>query len=335
MQTENLQELIKEDADQVIFSNVEDKPLTWEDSEKDHIISIPSDIDSSNSNSDHEQDSSLIPFPAEAEMIPEESQTEEELIAYTKLLHTRLAMSTVQSYWLIGKSILAFYKGEYGTGELQRISDATGIGRDTLTKACKFARQFTEEQVKNILKGKFILSWFEVCQNLTVAPQNLIAAYQASSSSIEFHNAIMKLKNPNEKRGKKNDLSEATGNRQGAIAENPQNTKVTQVSQEQSDAAIIFQAGESSDTAQFKKEKDNGPRELESLKIENQNLKVEIAKRDEKIRELRHVLEEASKDIDSRDETISFLKDKLRRVSDMLAEGFEYMSILDVIAEEE
>jgi hypothetical protein len=52
-----------------------------------------------------------------------------------------------------------------------------------------------------MLAGKFILSWFEVCQNLTVSPQNLIATYQASNSSIEFHNAIMKLKNLNEKRG--------------------------------------------------------------------------------------------------------------------------------------
>jgi hypothetical protein len=64
--------------------------------------------------------------------------------------------------WVIGKSILSFFKGKYGMGELQKISEATGIGRDTLTKACVFARQYTEEQVKNILKGKFSLSWFEL-----------------------------------------------------------------------------------------------------------------------------------------------------------------------------
>jgi hypothetical protein len=64
--------------------------------------------------------------------------------------------------WVIGKSILSFFKGKYGMGELQKISEATGIGRDTLTNACVFARQYTEEQVKNILKGKFSLSWFEL-----------------------------------------------------------------------------------------------------------------------------------------------------------------------------
>ena len=45
------------------------------------------------------------------------------------------------------------------------------VGRDTLTKACKFARQYGEEQVKHILKGKFVLSWFELAQSLTMAPQ--------------------------------------------------------------------------------------------------------------------------------------------------------------------
>jgi peptidoglycan hydrolase CwlO-like protein len=75
-------------------------------------------------------------------------------------------------------------------------------------------------------------------------------------------------------------------------------------------------------------------KDLESLKTENQNLKAEIAKRDEKIRRLRHVLKETSKDLESRNETITFLKEKLRRVSEMLVDGFQYMSILDVIAEE-
>ena len=46
------------------------------------------------------------------------------------------------------------------------------------------------------MKGKFVLSWFELAQSLTVAPQNLITAYQSSSSPSEFHNAIIKLKPP-------------------------------------------------------------------------------------------------------------------------------------------
>jgi len=93
-------------------------------------------------------------------------------------------------------SPLSFYEGNYGTGELQRISEATGIGRDTLTKACKFARQYTEDQVQHILKGKFVLSWFELAQGPSVSPQTLIAACEASSSPVQFHNDIIKLKTP-------------------------------------------------------------------------------------------------------------------------------------------
>ena len=194
-------------------------------------------------------------------MLPQESSTEEELIAYPRFLHTRLAMSTVQCYWLIGKSILSFYKGKYGTGELQKISEATGIGRDTLTKACKFARQYTEEQLKVILKGKFVLSWFELAQNLTVPPQNVIAVYQACSFPVQFHNAIIKMKT-NEKRGKKNELSDATANQQSAVGGNPQGIKITPVSQEQSHGPAIVRAGESSDTKQLKEEKEKALKEL-------------------------------------------------------------------------
>jgi len=75
------------------------------------------------------------------------------------------------------------------------------LARDTLTKACNFARQYTEEQVKHILKGKFVHSWFELAQSLTVAPQNLITAYQESSSPSEFHNAIIKSKTPDPRKG--------------------------------------------------------------------------------------------------------------------------------------
>ena len=54
--------------------------------------------------------------------------------------------------------------------------------------------------MKHILKGNFVLSWFVLAQSLTVAPQNLITVYQASSSPSEFHNAIIKLKPPARKK---------------------------------------------------------------------------------------------------------------------------------------
>ena len=170
MLTENLQEIIKADAKEDTFKELTPTSLAWDAEKEDDFLTVLPDSHSPIERNGHHQTSSIILATAETELIPQESATEDDLVAYTKFLHARMAISTVQCYWLIGKSILSFYQGKYGTGELQRISEATGIGRDTLTKAYKFARQYTEGQVQSILKGKFVLSWFELAQSLSVAP---------------------------------------------------------------------------------------------------------------------------------------------------------------------
>ena len=131
-----------------------------------------------------------------------EPQTENDLIADLRSLSQRLNLSTVVTYWGMGRKINAFYKGKYGANELQRISDGTEVGKDTLAKACKFARKYTEEQLKVLIKGDFHLSWSQIALNLTVEPGKLIDVYQAVHSPAEFYNGIIKLKDPGELRGK-------------------------------------------------------------------------------------------------------------------------------------
>jgi hypothetical protein len=111
--------LIKVDAKKSIFRGTEDISSNRDEDRKNNFSIFPFDSPSFKHGSDLEKVDSLIPQYTEPEMIPRESTSEDDLIAYTKFLHTRLAISTVQCYWLIGKSILSFYKGKYGTGELQ------------------------------------------------------------------------------------------------------------------------------------------------------------------------------------------------------------------------
>jgi len=143
----------------------------------------------------------VIPQPeqASASDIP---KTEADLIGEIRYLNMKMNLSSMLIYWQMGKKISSFYQGEYGTGELKRIAEQTGVGQDSLTKACKFAKQYSEEQLQIFVHGNFQLSWFQIAQNLSVEPQKLIDVYQEVRNPSEFHNAIMKLKDPVERRGK-------------------------------------------------------------------------------------------------------------------------------------
>ena len=100
MQTENLQELIKTDATESMFSDVEDIPITWEEDKEDDFSPVPSGSRSPEPKSDRERVYSAPGQSVEPEMSPRESTTEDDLIAYTKFLHARMAISTAQCYWL-------------------------------------------------------------------------------------------------------------------------------------------------------------------------------------------------------------------------------------------
>jgi hypothetical protein len=140
--------------------------------------------------------------PQEPEIQGIELQTENDLIADLRSLSRQLNLSTIVTYWGMGRKINAFYKGKYGANELQRIADGTDVRRDTLGKACKFAKNYSEDHLKILIKGNFHLSWSQISQNLTVEPGKLIGVYQQVHNPSEFHNDIMKLKDPGETRGK-------------------------------------------------------------------------------------------------------------------------------------
>lgn len=317
MHTDNLQEMIRTDANERMFSDVEDTSRNQGRHGKDDSSTLVFESQLPRPKNDHEKIDFFVPQSPEAEMIPQESATEEELIAYTKFLHTRLAISTVQCYWVIGKSILSFYQGKYGTGELQKISEATGIGRDTLTKACKFARQYTEEQVKHILKGKFVLSWFELAQSLSVAPQNLITAYQASSSPSEFHNAIIKLKPPAPQKEKV--ISSPVSDRGQAAEDNSDGLK---------DGENLFDVHNDHATSP-------GNEISSPFEAEISNLRATLTEKDRQIAELQDLLEKSKQDIIIRDDAINSLRRFLGKIRVNLEIKTNYVTLFEMISKEE
>ena len=122
--------------------------------------------------------------PQKPEIQTAELQTENDLIADIRNLSRKLNLSTVVTYWGIGQRINAFYKGKYGANELQRIADGADVGKDTLAKACKFARIYSHDQLEILIRGSFYLSWFQISQNLAVEPRKLIDVYQSDRKSV-------------------------------------------------------------------------------------------------------------------------------------------------------
>jgi hypothetical protein len=203
MITENLNEMIQE-----VSSNRVDL------SDPDYIYTLPKkkltydEVMNDVSNKDSAPTDFTIPQTGVTEQdleIPDnhyKPESEEALIAYAVDIHKKVQTYSIGAYWEIGRTINSFYQGKYGTKELQKISDETGIGRDTVTKMCKFAKQYSMDQVQTLLTGAFSMSWFQITQNLAVEPEDLILTYQESTDVKQFHNGIMKFKDSRESRGK-------------------------------------------------------------------------------------------------------------------------------------
>jgi tryptophanyl-tRNA synthetase len=167
------------------------------------------------------------------------------------------------------------------------------------------------------LKGKFVLSWFELAQSLTVEPKNLIAAYQASSSPGEFHNSIIKLKPPAPQKEKV--TSSAVSGR-------------VQAGKEKYDAAQdsgnLFEI-HSAPLTSMDEEKSN------ALEAEISQLKAAISEKDHKIAELQNLLEKSKQDIIIRDEAINSLRKFLGKIRLNLELKTDHAMLFEMVTKEE
>jgi hypothetical protein len=318
---------------------------------------INDDLEEDNSD-DQDQDENLnqmtddfaekqLTAPQKPEIQISEPQTENDLIADIRNLNQGLNFSTLVTYWGIGQKINAFYKGKYGANELQRIADGADVGKDTLAKACKFARIYSHDQLEILIRGSFYLSWFQISQNLAVEPRKLIDVYQSVHSPDEFYNGIIKLKDPGESRGKAV-RKVKTGENVGFVAavessgfpdrndahlpescvyydvpeELPFHDQVIDVMAEPADPKVD-QAYESYRL------------ELESVKSENQALKRKLDQQGENYIELDRQFGQCSKELDRMLTIGRQYQEILKKIVDMCEDGNSPQTLFDLLTNHE
>jgi len=240
-------------------------------------------------------------------------ETEQALIDYVMHQNSKIEVATICVKWEIGRSINSFYQGKYGSHELEKIASATGIGRDNLNKMIRFAEQYTHEQLKTLIEGEYSLSWNGISQNLSIKPEKLIEVYEASSSISEFHNGIMKFKNPMEVRGKskkpKNDDRKTMDVEQpGQSNEDSPEIAVTAIPE----VVDVMKADELQQICEEYEKK------IEILKAENEQLKNDISMLNKRISDIRTTMDEDVRCLDNQDKIIEAYRDKFRQLRSMI-----------------
>ena len=298
MQTDNLNQMIQSDLEQ--YTQFIDIEHSLPNKTINHV--------------DSNSETQIVPQVSTTEIFVGnyEPESEEALIAYATNIHTHVQTFSISGYWEIGRSINAFYKGKYGTNELERIAQATGIGRDTLVKACKFARQYSKESVEILLKGNFVMSWSHIARNLTIEPQKVIETYQQSPSCEQFNYDIIKLKNPSEARGK-NKMNSA---KLGADV----------------DTSLSFQEpSDLVDSAKMVTNNEMSEKEIKDLREENDKLRKELDHTKYQLNEMNSLFHDAAIDINKKSDLIDRLRETLDQVRDMVQNGCHHENILEQV----
>ena len=298
MQTDNLNQMIQPDLEQ--YTQFIDIDHSLPDETINHV--------------DGNSKTQVIPQVSTTEILAGsyEPESEEALIAYATNIHTHVQTFSISGYWEIGRSINAFYKGKYGTNELERIAQATGIGRDTLVKSCKFARQYSKESVEMLLKGNFVMSWSHIARNLTIEPQKVIETYQQSPCYEQFNYAIIKLKNPSEARGR---------------------NKINSVKPSANvDTSLSFQEpSDLVDSAKMVLNNERSEKEIKDLREENDKLRKELDHTKYQLGEMNSLFHDAAIDINKKSDLIDRLRETLNQVHDMVQNGCHHENILEQV----
>jgi hypothetical protein len=284
----------------------------------------------------------IQPYPNVSEAsLPEimdsnyQPETEQALIDYVVSQNNKLEIANIFVQWEIGRSINSFYKGKYGTNGLGKISEATGIGRDTLAKACKFAKQYSKEHVDMLLKGNFVISWAQIAPHLAVEPQKVIETYQISPDPKQFYYGIIKLKNPAEVRGKSKPpkIVEAKDTSKPIIAVPviiPDDPAIVEYDEDPPIPAE-YDDGQEVRIDQINQDYEKYSKELEALRIENQQLKKIIAENNEQVNSLHTMMKEDATYIDENDRIIEAYRERFKRLRFMIENSFSVGAIMELL----
>jgi hypothetical protein len=277
-------------------------------------------------------------------------KTEQALIEYVINQNNRLEVGTIFIKWEIGRSIKSFYQGKYGARELDKIVEATGIRKDSLNKMIKFAGQYTLEQLKSLVKGNFAVSWNGIAQNLAIGAETLIKVYEKAGNVNEFNRELIKSKDPGETRGKSKfpsleakamdvempDQSDAASTEITVtmIPEKVIENSVIAAPEIISDESIPaeYNRGKKVSDDQIDQNYDKYSKELESLRLENQQLKEENAKAKRKIDGLSSIIDKYCIVLDERDQTIEAYRERFKRLRYAIEDGYSASDIMELLA---
>ena len=246
-----------------------------------------------------------------------EPESEEALIAYAANIHNSVQTYSISGYWEIGRTINAFYKGKYGTNELERIAKATGIGRDTLNKMLKLAKQYSREQVQVLLSGRYPMTWFHISQNLSVAPDKIIEVYKETEDPKQFHNNIMNFKDAQESRGKSGK----------SLVLAPLVVLESTVMGRTEDQ-IVNEAPEQVAEVDMIQVPDDDLKELNALWEENKKLRTDLEHRKYQVNQMEELFHESALENSSKDKLIEKLKRTINQVHDMVENEYDPVNIL-------
>ena len=121
-------------------------------------------------------------------------ETEEELFKWVDQIAAIMHKSKLMGCYELGACLNSYLDIEYGARTIALVSDRIAISRHTLYKARQFSRDFLFEEAKELLSGKFPISWNVIQANLTVSPIDLIRVYKSSNSLKEFTQKIKEFK---------------------------------------------------------------------------------------------------------------------------------------------
>ena len=126
-------------------------------------------------------------------ILGKKAKTVKELIDHIQLDYEVSLSTRVISYWRIGQGINSMYKSKVNIGKIEKIADQTGMSLESLIKACKFASQYSPEDLDELLNGPFPISWDDIADNLWVDPNDFIGIFRGSDNRKSFRRSIVKL----------------------------------------------------------------------------------------------------------------------------------------------
>lgn len=125
---------------------------------------------------------------------PFDDREEELLLRNVKAAHEKRQHYYLPYYYEIGRLINAHFNSPCPGDILRIIAARTGVGLNSLRKACQFARKYPLASFDMLIGGPFVICWSRISQNLTVDPCLLIEIYRNSKSPYDYDERIMEIK---------------------------------------------------------------------------------------------------------------------------------------------